>query len=115
MIDLTITVHDIAADGLPPRGPDGEVAEHLRGRIAFIHNDALVSGEPIYRDDCPTPTTGTRWMTRYALFENVTHWVELPASPAALARCPPAPRKPRLSMRLTADPVVLRDGVPLNA
>lgn len=80
--DMTIRVHSIAEDGLPPRDP--ETGELTNSDIAFIFDGCIVSGWPLHANpqDYSTPYSGY-WeadsdVGRTVKFAGVTHWVEFP-------------------------------------
>ena len=105
MIELTIKVHEIAVDGLPPRDDDS-----YTGRVAFLFDGCIVSGWPLHREDHAALYHPARiehrakysrggahltYPERYrlaeavlweancdvghgGLFSGVTHWVEFP-------------------------------------
>lgn len=65
---ITVTVHEIAVDGLPDM-------DALTGCVAFIFDGCIVSGWPL--------RYGNYWeansdVGRVIKFADVTHWVEFP-------------------------------------
>jgi hypothetical protein len=104
MKELTIKVHEIAVDGLPPND------DALIGRLAFLFDGCIVSGWPLRREENPelyTPEAiadraahgsggatltdaqrlaecaATLWeadsdVGNLIPFASVTHWVEFP-------------------------------------
>jgi hypothetical protein len=52
MREITIKVHEIAVDGLPPgNGEPGE--QEMIGRVAFIFDGCIVSGWPLFQSEHP--------------------------------------------------------------
>jgi hypothetical protein len=49
---LTITVHEIAIDGLPPND-DEPGYQDMIGRIAFLFDGCIVTGWPLHREEFP--------------------------------------------------------------
>lgn len=75
--EITVTVHEIAADGLPDM-------DALVGRVAFIFDGSVVSGWPLHTNptDHSTPYSGY-WEADSDVgltvkFASVTHWLEFP-------------------------------------
>jgi ankyrin repeat protein len=74
MKEYTIKVHEISKDGLPDMDYYMD-DDALIGRVAFIHNGAIVTGWPVDGEEA--------WETdkvvgKRGLFYHVTHWVEFP-------------------------------------
>lgn len=75
---ITVIVHEIATDGLPPTHEDGNGAlrDDLVGRIAFIWDGYIVSGWPLHANDAGC------WEPADDQFggpvHGVTHWAEFP-------------------------------------
>ncbi len=76
MREITVRVHEIAADGLPDE-------DNVTGSVAFIFDGCIVSGWPLGTgEDADGPYTGY-WeadsdVGRHVKFANVTHWIEFP-------------------------------------
>lgn len=68
--EISVTVHEIATDGLPPE-------EGAGGRVAFIFDGCVVSGWPL-RDGTDHWEADSD-VGRHEPFGNVTHWLEFPA------------------------------------
>lgn len=69
---ITVTVHEIATDGLPDM-------DALVNRVAFLFDGCIVSGWPLQ----PDPERGWLWegnsdVAHRRPFGSVTHWVEFP-------------------------------------
>lgn len=65
---ITITVHDIAEDGLPDM-------DSLTGRVAFLFDGCIVSGWPLAYGNF---WEGNSDVSHGRKFLGVTHWVEFP-------------------------------------
>lgn len=75
---MTVTVHEIAVDGLPDM-------EALVGRVAFIFDGCIVSGWPLNEDDERGPSDEVLWEADTDVgtarpMGSVTHWVEFPVA-----------------------------------
>jgi hypothetical protein len=83
--EITVRVHAIATDGLPPLNPDGtSTADEYVGRVAFIFDGCIVSGWPEWHTSPTGQPFADTWeadsdVGHNQAFEGVTHWVEFPA------------------------------------
>lgn len=83
---ISMTIHEIATDGLPDMNFDGS---DLIGRVAFIFDGSIVSGWPLDPVECShiydnygwDGSEGALWEANSDVghtrpFGGVTHWVE---------------------------------------
>jgi hypothetical protein len=50
--EITVKIHDVAVDGLPPRDGEPGYQESI-GRVAFIFDGCIVSGWPLHQPEHP--------------------------------------------------------------
>ena len=91
MLDLTITVHEIASDGLP----DFDARPELKDCTAFLYQGGIISGTPATQLtdkadvwQAARPLGGRNY---HFLYSGVTHWVELPPPNAMIGAAPVKP------------------------
>ncbi|MDQ1817212.1 hypothetical protein RBA41_28300 [Massilia sp. CCM 9210] len=90
MRELTITVHDIAIDGLPPPLYPGDTAPwgYPGSRVAFLFEDTIVTGFPMRLAHAPSCWGAEQEDGSVRLYAGITHWVELSESPRQMAMYP---------------------------